>query len=463
MNRKLAALSVLPLSFISGKGEAQEKTGLPNIIFILADDLGIGDLGCYGQVVIKTPAIDDLANQGILFENHYSGSTVSAPSRCVLMTGKHTGHSYIRGNKGKEAPDGNTYDWPLADNETTVAELLKQKDYITACIGKWGLGGPESEGHPNNQGFDYFFGYLGQGRAHRYYPDFLWENGEKIKLGKKVYSHDIIMERALDFIDKNANQQFFLYLTPTIPHADLDVPELGEYDGAFEEKPFVNKNKNGKGYQNQAKPRAAYAAMVSRLDRDVARIMDLLKEKGIYENTLVIFSSDNGTHSEGGHDPEFFDSNSIYRGQKRDLYEGGIHAPMVACWPDRIKPGIRTDHVSAFWDFLPTVCEITGIRCPHDTDGLSYLPALTGEGTQKEHEYLYYEFHERGGKRAVIKDGWKLVELNSLNPEKTSLELYNLKKDISETENVISGNRKLVKELEKIMDSARTENEIWNF
>lgn len=463
MDRKLAVLSVLPLSFIPGKGEAQETAELPNMIFILADDLGIGDLGCYGQKMIKTPAIDALASQGILFENHYSGSTVSAPSRCVLMTGKHTGHSYIRGNKGKEAPDGNTYDWPLADCETTVAELLKQKDYTTACIGKWGLGGPESEGHPNNQGFDYFFGYLGQGRAHRYYPDFLWENNRKIRLDKKVYSHDLIMEKALDFIEKEAGHRFFLYLTPTVPHADLDVPELGEYDGAFQETPFVNKSKNGKGYQNQPKPRAAYAAMVSRLDRDIDRIMDLLKEKGIYDNTLVIFSSDNGVHSEGGHDPEFFDSNSIYRGQKRDLYEGGIHTPFVACWPARIKPGSRTDHVSAFWDFLPTVCDITGTVCPDNIDGLSYLPAMTGEGTQQEHEYLYYEFHERGGKRALIRNGWKLVELNSQNPEKTTRELYNLKDDVSETENVISRNRKLAREMGKIMDKARTGNENWNF
>ncbi len=462
----LPAAILLPASIGISAAQSHDRNtapGLPNVIFILADDLGIGDLGCYGQKDIKTPAIDNIAENGILFTSHYSGSTVSAPSRCVLMTGKHTGHSFIRGNKGKAAYDGNSYDWPLADEEVTVAEILKTRGYVTACVGKWGLGGPRNEGEPNRQGFDYFFGYLGQGRAHSYYPDYLWENGEKVYLDHKVYSHDMIMEKALDFVDRTAGTPFFLYLTPTIPHADLDVPDLGEYDGKFKETPFVNRSKDGKGYKSQPKPRAAYAAMVSRLDRDIARLVDLLKEKGVYENTLVIFSSDNGVHSEGGHDPEFFDSNSIYRGKKRDLYDGGIHTPFVAQWPAVIEAGTVSDHISAFWDFMPTVCEITGAEIPEDTDGISYLPSLTGKGHQKKHDFLYYEFHEKGGKRAIIRNGWKLVELDSKTPEKAYYELYNLEKDESETENVISSHPRLAKKLKKLMDSSRTANPIWDF
>ena len=463
MDTKTTVAALLPFAMISAATSAQEKKDLPNIIFILADDMGIGDLGCYGQTLIKTPGIDYLAGNGIIFDNHYSGSTVSAPSRCVLLTGKHTGHCDIRGNKGAAAPDGEVYDWPLSDEETTVAEILKRKDYTTGCIGKWGLGGPESEGHPNNQGFDYFFGFLGQGKAHRYYPRYLWENGDKVILDKKVYSYDMMLAKALDFVKANSGNPFFLYFTPTIPHADLDVPDLGEYDGMFEETPYVNKAKTGKGYHDQPKPRATYAAMVSRLDKGISELTSLLKELGIFDNTLIIFSSDNGVHSEGGHDPEFFDSNSIYRGQKRDLYEGGIHTPMVACWPEKIKAGTHTGHVSAFWDFLPTVCDIVGTGCPDGTDGISYLPSLTGSGVQKEHDYLYYEFHERGGKRAVIQDGWKLVELNSLNTAKRYYELYDLRSDISEKHNVIGKNRKLAEQLKEIMDSARTGNKNWNF
>ncbi len=444
---------------------AKQNQKLPNIVYIMADDLGIGDLGCYGQRQIKTPAIDSLAAHGLLFANHYSGSTVSAPSRCVLMTGKHTGHSYVRGNRGRADENGEVYDHPLGDDEITVAEILKRHDYATACVGKWGLGGPNTEGHPNNQGFDYFFGYLGQGHAHRYYPAFLWENGTRVVLDKKVYSHDLIMEKALKFIDENSDRPFFLYLTPTIPHADIILPEgqLGEYDGMFEEKPYVNRSKPGKGYTSQPKPRATFAAMVSRLDSGVQMVMDLLREKGIEENTIVIFTSDNGAHSEGGHDPNYFDSNSLYRGIKRDLYEGGVHTPFVAYCPSMIEPATRTEHVSAFWDFLPTVCDLVGEKVPHGVDGISYLPTLTGKGKQKSHDYLYYEFHERGGRRSVMKDGWKLVELDVLVPESRHMELYNLNEDPSEENDVIASNPKKVAELLTLMNNARTENKYWNF
>jgi arylsulfatase A-like enzyme len=432
----------------------------PNVIYIMADDLGIGDLGCYGQRFIETPAIDRLAANGTRFAQHYSGCTVSAPSRASLMTGLHTGHSYIRGNKSITGPDGWPYDYPLADGELTAAEVMKSGGYATACIGKWGLGGPESEGHPTKQGFDYFYGYLGQANAHRYYPEFLWENETKIALGKKSYSHDLIIDKALKWISDNAGNRFFLYLTPTIPHADITAPPegLGKYDGMFAETPF-----QGGGYTPQEKPRAAFAAMVSRLDRDVQRIMDTLESKGLAENTIVIFTSDNGMHVEGGHSEEAFDSNGGFRGTKRDLYDGGIRTPFIVHWPAGIVPGSVSYHVSAFWDFLPTMCDLTGQSTPAGIDGISYLPALTGRGEQPRHEYLYWEFHERGGKQAVLKDNWKLVRLEVDNPDKTHIELYNLDSDPTEVMDVARQYPQKVEELTGIMDRAHTPSAIYPF
>ncbi|MEG1934695.1 MAG: arylsulfatase, partial [Rikenellaceae bacterium] len=391
---------------------------------------------------------------GMIFTSHYSGSTVSAPSRCVLMTGKHTGHASIRGNLGIELPNGERYDSSVEDKEVTVAEVIKDKGYTSACIGKWGLGAPESEGHPLNQGFDYFFGYLGQANAHRYYPSFLWENNKKVNLDKKVYTHDLIMNKALDFIKTNSDKPFFLYLTPTIPHADLIVPqgERGIYEDMFEETPY-----KGGGYAADPKPKATFAAMISRLDRDVQRVMDLLKEKGIDDNTIVVFTSDNGTHREGGH-TDFFNSSAGYRGIKRDLYEGGVRTPYIVYWKNVITAGSYSNHVSAFWDFLPTVCDITKSAVPYGVDGISFLPTLTGKGEQKEHGYLYFEFHEQGGKQSVLKDGWKLIRLNVKNPSKMRYELYDLSQDQMERRNLAVEFPDKVAELIKIMDSARTEN-----
>lgn len=439
---------------------AAEVNKRPNVIYIMADDLGIGDLGCYGQRFIKTPAIDKLAASGVRFAQHYAGCTVSAPSRCSLMTGKHTGNAFIRGNKGTVDSNGDNFDYPLADQEITVGEIMKRQQYATACIGKWGMGGPNSEGHPNKQGFDYFFGYLGQANAHRYYPRFLFENNAKIELDKKVYSHDLIMDKALDFIEKNASVPFFLYLTPTIPHADLILPEnsLGEYDGMFDEKPFP-----GGGYTAQPKPRATFAAMVSRLDRDVQRIMDLLEAKGIAENTIVIFTSDNGTHKEGGHDPEALDSNGAFRGSKRDLYEGGIRTPFIVNWPAKIKPGTVSYHVSAFWDFLPTMCDLIGEPVPVSSDGISYLPELTSYGEQKQHTYLYWEFHEQGGKQALLKDNWKLIKLQVDDPSKTKIELYNLNADPSECMNVANQYQDKVECLSQLLEKAHTHSPLYPF
>lgn len=449
------AIAGMPLSLW-----AVETGKTPNVIYILADDLGIGDLGCYGQKQIKTPAIDRLASEGLMFTQHYSGSTVSAPSRCTLLTGKHTGHSFIRGNKSYIADDGYRYDQVMPEDELTVAQLFKQKDYSTACIGKWGLGGEGSHSTPNEKGFDYFYGYLGQALAHRYYPEFLHENGSKVMLGGESYSHDLIMDKALDFIDGHSAVPFFLYLAPTIPHADIILPdnELGEYDGKFHEKPYLGPN-----YTAQPKPRATFAAMVTRLDGGIQRIVDLLDEKGIRDNTIIIFCSDNGTHREGGHDPEYFNSNGPFRGMKRDLYEGGIRTPMIVNWPEVITEHRVSFHISAFWDFLPTVCDLLGLPVPHSTDGISYLPAVMDKGEQKKHDYLYFEFHEMGGRQAVLKDGWKLIRQQANNPDKTYYELFNICADPGELSNVAKQYPDMVEKLKKIMAEAHTKSDIWSF
>ena len=456
-----SSLSLLVISpFSSAYAQKEDPISRPNIIYMMVDDLGIGDLGCYGQKQIKTPAIDRLAANGVRFAQHYSGSTVSAPSRCALMTGKHIGHAYVRGNKGVKGPDGEEYDYPLKEEEVTVAEILKHRGYTTACIGKWGMGGPESEGHPNKQGFDYFFGYLGQLNAHRYYPAFLWENNKKINLTKKVYSPYLLLEKTLDFIGKNADKPFFLYLTPTLPHADLLVPdeELKPYEDSFFETPFTHDH-----YANQPKPRATYAAMVSRIDKDVEKITAFLKEKGLLENTIIVFTSDNGVHAEGGHDPDYFDSNGAFRGNKRDLYEGGIRTPFIVQWPAGIQPGTVSYHVSAFWDFLPTVCDLLGEEVPVAVDGISYLPALTAKGEQKKHSYLYWEFHEQGGKQAILKDNWKLIRLFVNQPQKTRFELYNLSSDPAELLDASRQYPGKISELESLLDGAHSKSELFLF
>lgn len=457
-NKLLNILLLSSLAVLDSTAKNIQKS--PNVIFILADDLGIGDLGCYGQNRIKTPSIDYLAANGMKFTQHYSGSTVSAPSRCVLLTGKHTGHSFIRGNKSYIGNDNRKYDLNLADEEVTIGEIFKSKNYTTACIGKWGLGGPNDEGHPNNQGFDYFFGYLGQANAHNYYPNQLFENNTPVFLNNKVYSHDLIIDKAIDFLNKNYDKQFFLYLTPTIPHQTLIVPEndFYDYDGKFDEPAT-----KGKKYKKDSKPRTTFASMVTRLDYGIQNIINLLIEKNILDNTLIIFTSDNGTHKEGGHDPIYFDSNGPFRGIKRDLYEGGIRTPFIAYWPSIIKPGSISYHESAFWDFMPTICDIIGAKKPKDIDGISYLPTLTGNGKQKKHKNLYFEFHEHGGKQAIIKDRWKLIRLDVNNPQKEKYELYNLNADPAEIANVYSLYPEKVKELKNLMNKSHSKNKNWLF
>ena len=456
----VCAISATPMASAQQNPElSNQQNEQPNIIYIMADDLGMGDLGCYGQRYIKTPTIDSLANTGLRFAQHYSGSTVSAPSRSSLMTGQHTGNTFIRGNRNDKGIDGEFYDTALPAEITTVAEVIKPAGYTSACIGKWGLGGPSTSGHPLSQGFDYFYGYLGQLNAHRHYPRFLWENNTKVTLNQKVFSQDLIIEKALNFIDKNAKNPFFIYLTPIIPHADLIMPEgeLGVYEKMFEgEKPVATG-----GYYKQPKPKATFAAMVARLDADVKRVCEKLKSLGIEKNTIIIFTSDNGTHREGGHDPYFFNSNAGFRGTKRAMYEGGIRTPFIVSWANVITEPRITDHISAFWDFMPTICDITGAKTPDNTDGISYLPTIIGAKKQKFHSHLYWEFHEEGGKQAVRKDNWKLIKLN-VNTE-PYYELYDLSSDPTERMNLARQMPKKVAELQELINTSRSENLYFKF
>lgn len=462
-------LLIVPISFACKK-KASEKTNnqqKPNIVFILADDLGYGDLSCYGQQNFQTPNLDKMAAGGMRFTQHYSGTTVCAPSRSSLMTGQHTGHTPIRGNKEWQ-PEGQ---WPMKAEAVTVAEILKQAGYTTGAFGKWGLGFVGTEGDPNQQGFDEFYGYNCQRLAHNYYPGHLWDNNLKVEIpensGDKfgVYAPKLIHERALQFIEKNKDKPFFLFYPNIIPHAELLLPEenLAEYRGKFQpENAFKgsgpgDKNFREGGYGTQPESHAAFAAMVTLLDKQVGEILWKLKELGLEKNTLIIFSSDNGPHREGGADPDYFDSNGLLKGYKRDLYEGGIRVPMIAFWEGKIVAGSTSEHISAFWDFLPTVAEIAGVKTPENIDGISYLPELQGK-EQKQHEYLYWEFHELGGRQAVQKGNWKLVSYQVFDPTKTTIELFNLADDIGEENNVAEKHPEIVKELSEMMKTARTEN-----
>ena len=460
-------LSGTLVSLLSCKKE--EKP--PNIVYILADDLGYGDLSCYGQQKFSTPNIDRLAKEGMLFTQHYTGCTVSAPSRSCLMTGFHTGHTPIRGNK-RWNPEG---EWPLPGSSFTIAEMLKDQVYATGAFGKWGLGFVGTEGDPNHQGFDEFYGYNSQTLAHNYYPGYLWHNQEKIILhenddGKKgAYSGDLIQKAALNFLEKNKNGPFFLFYPTTIPHAELSAKE--EYLKMFRGKFIPEKSYKGVDsgstfrlgpYGSQSECHAAFAAMITELDDYVGGLMKKLKELNLEKNTLVIFTSDNGPHLEGGADPDYFNSNGDLRGYKRDLYEGGIRTPMLVRWPGIVKAGSSNDHISAFWDILPTFAEITGAAIPKGIDGISFLPALTGK-KQDQHDYLYWEFHEQGGKMAVRMGNWKAVKLNVDKDPEGKTELYDLSKDIGETNNIASSNPLIVKKMEAIMKQAHIPSEVFPF
>jgi len=457
----------------TGTKESPVEIQKPNIIYILADDLGYGDLSCYGQEHFKTPNLDRMARKGMLFTQHYAGCTVCAPSRSSLMTGQTTGHTPIRGNKSWE-PEGQ---WPLPGEAITLAEMLKGAGYVTGGFGKWGLGYSGTEGDPNKQGFDEFYGYNCQSLAHNYYPAHLWDNQEKVILegnsGDQFgeYAPELIHQRALQFMEKHKDQPFFLYYPTTIPHAELLLPEkyIKEFRGKFlPEKEFKGAEPGDRrfrsgAYGTQPESHAAFAAMVTLLDRQVGEVLDKLKELGLDENTLVIFTSDNGPHLEGGADPDYFNSNGPLRGYKRDLYEGGIREPMIAWWPGKIEAGTIRDHVSAFWDVMPTFAELAGIEAPKNIDGISFLPTLLGQKGQKEHDYLYWEFHEMGGRQAVRQDHWKLVRYQVSDPTKITTELYDLNADIGEKNNVADEHPEVVTDLLKRMGQARIPSDVFTF
>jgi arylsulfatase A len=450
----------------------QQETKPPNIIYILADDLGYGDLGCYGQEIIRTPNIDALAKSGMLFTDHYAGSSVCAPSRAALMTGMHTGHSRVRGNY-ETGPMGFGACLELRDQDVTIAEVLKQKGYQNAIIGKWGLGMDGTTGEPNKKGFDYSYGFLNQGHAHFQFPSFLFKNGEKIEipenknLANKLFSNDLFTTDALKYLDQKEEKPFFLYLAYTTPHAEMLMPEgaiFDSYKGRFVEVPFVKKGEpdttdNNKGaYRSQEMPFAAYAAQITHLDSCVGEILKKVKALGLEENTIVMFSSDNGPHNEAGANPAYFKSAGELRGKKRDLYEGGIRVPFIAKWPGHIKENSRSAIPSAFWDIFPTIAEVAKVNLDKiKTDGMSLLSVFLGESNTTERN-LYWEFHENPTSDQAIRQGkWKAVR----HDPKGVIELYDLSIDISEKKDLASEFPDKGQEMKKLFGEARTEHEIW--
>ena len=454
----LLVLSVFALLLPSPSAPAAQ----PNIVYIMADDLGIGDVGVYGQKILKTPRIDRLAAEGMKFSNHYSGSAMCAPTRSCLLTGTHTGHTRVRKNG----------DIPLRPEDITFGEALQAAGYATGAIGKWGVGHADTTGAPWKKGFDFWFGYLDQSNAHYYYPEFMYRNETKEFYPdnpekRTHYSHDLMTEEALAFIERSAkgDQPFCLYLPYTLVHAALDVPEdsIAPWRGKVEEtEPYGTPG--GQHYRHQPEPHAAFAGMVSRLDRDVGRVVDLVDELGLTENTLVIFTSDNGPTSAGGADPKFFDGNGPWRGIKFEFYEGGIRCPMIARWPGTIEAGSETDHVSAHWDVLPTLAELGGSAAqatvPQDIDGVSFAPTLLGETAQQEkHDYLYWEVSSGGGWQAIRKGDWKAHRVKTRTPDKTRFELYHLGRDPAEENDVAAEHPDVVAEMKKLMTEARVAEE----
>ncbi len=456
--KKLLFLLCCALSAVSSYGDAKK----PNIIYILADDMGLGDLGCYGQKYIQTPNIDKLADGGLKFTNHYSGSAVCAPSRCTLITGVDTSHATTRSNTWSRRSDEGQPE--LAEDAQTIAHILKDAGYRTAIVGKWGLGGVGTYSVPTKMGFDEFFGYICQAKAHTHHPDYLWHNEEKFVIennhrDKLQYAPTLIYDYAMKFLEKSAktpNVPFFLYYATTLPHTELISSKkyMDKYIGKVE--PEMPAYKGSKPFSArfiplvaQEYPHAAYAAMINDLDDQVGSIVDFLKEKNLLDNTLIIVTSDNGANKPGGlNDPDFFGSTSGLRGYKSDLYEGGIRAPMIAYWNGTIKKG-QSNVMSAFWDMMPTFAQLAG-QTPKYTDGISMVPTFLGQ-EQKLHDSLYWEFHN---KRAVRKGDWKLVVFLPQGKKEGSVELYNLANDRAETKNVAQQNPEKTAELLKIIEDA---------
>ncbi|MCG8698640.1 MAG: arylsulfatase [Bacteroidales bacterium] len=450
----------------SGQKGTDKPTKLPmekpNIVFILVDDLGFGDLSCYGQKTLSTPHIDKMATEGIKFQNHYTGAPVCAPSRASLLTGKHTGHTNVRGNSPAQL---------LLDDEITLPKLLKQAGYVTGGIGKWGIGHPPPADDPAKKGFDYFYGYINMWHAHNFYPEFMYRNGEKVMLKNKTklengknpwahmpegtgvaevkeeYAHDLFDTEALNFIETNKDTNFFLYLALNVPHANNEgIPDGMEVDDYYE---FADKE-----WPSQEK---GFAAMMRNIDNSVDMINKKLQELGIADETMVVFCSDNGPHQEGGHVMEFFNSNGDLHGMKRDLYDGGVRTPLIIKWPGVIAPNTSSNHLCAFWDWVPTFCDITGIATPSDVDGVSMLPSMLGDtSSQKKHDYLYWEFYELDGRQSVIADGYKAIKYD-IQKDSSYFELYHLSEDPFEKQNIAENHPEIIEKMQKIMDEAHGE------
>ena len=475
MNNLSLILTLLSAALVSwAPAQTQTKAKRPpNIIYMLADDLGYGELGCYGQKKIRTPHVDRLSAEGMRFTRHYAGAPVCAPSRCVLMTGRHLSNAAIRGNKAVR-PEGQ---WAIPDDTVTIADLMKAQGYATGAMGKWGLGPPQSPSSPENQGFDLYHGYICQRVAHNYYPTHLWLNGhrqilnnrpfrghKKLKEAPKSYTEfygneyapDLMMNTALAFIRQNQEKPFFLYLPFVEPHLAMQPPQewVDKYPRSWDEEPYIG----NRGYLPHPRPRAGYAAMISDLDDHVGRVMALLGELGLDSNTLVMFSSDNGaTHDVGGVDTTFFKSVGELRGRKGSVYEGGLRVPMIARWPGVVEAGRTTNHVSGFQDVLPTLVELAGGTTPLHVDGISFLPTLLGTGNQKPHDHLIWEFFGYGGQQCVISGKWKAVR-QRLRKGNKRVELYDLDKDPSESVDLAAKFPDVVKRLTTILETDRTPN-----
>ena len=446
----------------------------PNIIFIMADDLGYGDLGCYGQKHIRTPRLDQMAAEGIRFTDFYAGATVCAPSRCVLMTGMHHGHCHVRGNASADMTIQS-----LRQSDTTVAEVAKKANYATALMGKWGLGETEHEGHPLRKGFDRFYGVLNQVHAHNYYPEFVWKDFDRVPLNNEVtlaprmgggfhggwatvrkdYTHDLFVNEALEWVDANHRNPFFLYLALTMPHANNEAPDKnGEVHGQEVPDYGIYENDNVATDDWKLADRGQ-AAMITRMDRDIGRMLDRLKQLGIENNTLVLFTSDNGPHMEGGNDPVRFNPSGPFRGMKRDMYEGGLRVPMIARWPGTIAPGRVSDYVGYSGDLMATVAELVKVPMPEGTDSVSFAPTLRGETSlQRKHEYLYWEFYELGSAQAVRAGKWKAIRKPMLSGP---VELYDLSRDPGEKYDLARNHPDIVKELSEMMNEAHVPHPNW--
>jgi len=453
--------TILLLSFISVTAQQKKK---PNIIFILADDLGYADVGCYGQQKTETPFIDALAARGLKFTQYYSGSTVCAPARTTFMTGMHTGHTPIRGNKTL-TPEGQV---PLGDSIETIANILQKNGYNTGAFGKWSMGFITTSGDPNKKGFDEFYGYNCQSLAHDYYPDHLWSNHSRIdflqnKKAAITYSADTIHAEAMQFLGRQSNDKpFFLYLPYTLPHGDVIAPHDSVYNyyvKKFNEKALIDTSKKVRKYF-EPYPHAAFAAMVHRLDKYVGDVVRIVHDKGLEENTLIIFCSDNGPHRENGGDPDFFANHGIYRGIKRDLYEGGIRVPFIAYWKGMVQPGV-TDQWLTMWDMFPTFEELAGVSITKKIDGISVAPTLWQHKKQGAHKYLYWEFHENNGRQAMRWKHWKLIKLNVNIAADTKLELYDLDKDPGEQNNIVELHSRIVKKMNKMIKTAHSPSADW--